>query len=55
MAKKSGGRLVSSAGLVNYYDSEDRRAIHISPVSVVVAAVVIGAAVFILNALFPIV
>ncbi len=53
MAKKSGGRLVSSAGLVNYYDSEDRRAVHISPVAVVVAAAVIGVAIFILNALFP--
>ncbi len=52
MAKKSGGRLVSSAGLVNYYDSEDRRAIHISPVAVLVATAVIGVAVFILNALF---
>jgi preprotein translocase subunit Sec61beta len=52
MAKKSGGRLVSSAGLVNYYDSEDRRAIHISPVAVVVTTAVIGVVVFILNAFF---
>jgi preprotein translocase subunit Sec61beta len=52
MAKKSGGRLVSSAGLVNYYDSEDRRAVHISPVAVVIATAVIGAAIYILNALF---
>ncbi len=51
MAKKSGGRLVSSAGLVNYYDSEDRRAVHISPVAVVVAAGVIGGAVYLLNML----
>ena len=34
MAKKQGGRLLSSAGLVNYYESEDRRAIHISPITV---------------------
>lgn len=47
MAKKSGGRLISSAGLVNYYDSEDKRAVHISPYSVIAftigVAVVIGA------------
>jgi preprotein translocase subunit Sec61beta len=42
MAKKAGGRLVSSAGLVNYYDSEDRRAIHIGPIAVIVAAAAIG-------------
>jgi preprotein translocase subunit Sec61beta len=52
MAKKSGGRLVSSAGLVNYYDSDDRRAIHISPITVIIATIVIGVAVFVLNALF---
>jgi len=49
MAKKSGGRLVSSAGLVNYYDSEDRRAIHINPVAVIVTCVVVGAVILILN------
>ncbi|HWQ67876.1 MAG TPA: preprotein translocase subunit Sec61beta [Methanospirillum sp.] len=49
MAKKSGGRLISSAGLVNYYDSEDRRAVHISPYAVLVAAVSIGAIIFVLN------
>ncbi|MDD4567522.1 preprotein translocase subunit SecG [Methanoculleus chikugoensis] len=52
MAKKSGGRLVSSAGLVNYYDSDDHRAIHISPKTVVVITAVTGVAVFVLNALF---
>ncbi|HZD44110.1 MAG TPA: preprotein translocase subunit Sec61beta [Methanomicrobiales archaeon] len=49
MAKKSGGRLISSAGLVNYYESEDRRAIHIDPMYVVAASVAIGVGVFILN------
>ncbi len=49
MAKKSGGRLISSAGLVNYYDSEDRRAVHISPYIVLAAAVAAGVVVFILN------
>ncbi|MDI6866185.1 preprotein translocase subunit Sec61beta [Methanoculleus sp.] len=52
MAKKSGGRLVSSAGLVNYYDSDDHRAIHISPTVVLAIAVATGVAVYILNLLF---
>jgi len=51
MAKKSGGRLISSAGLVNYYDSEDRRAVHISPYVVLGVAVGIGVVVFLLNLL----
>ena len=42
MAKKQGGRLLSSAGLVNYYESEDRRAIHISPITVMVVAAASG-------------
>ena len=41
MAKKAGGRLISSAGLVNYYESEDRRAVHISPVAVIIAVIAI--------------
>jgi preprotein translocase subunit Sec61beta len=49
MAKKQGGRLLSSAGLVNYYESEDRRAVHISPVAVMVVAAVIGIVVYILD------
>jgi len=49
MAKKSGGRLISSAGLVNYYDSEDRRAVHISPYVVLGLAVGIAVIVFVLN------
>jgi len=49
MAKKAGGRLISSAGLVNYYDSEDRRAVHVSPYSVMAAAVVCGVGIFVLN------
>ena len=49
MAKKRGGRLISSAGLVNYYESEDRRAIHINPYYVIVAAGVIGGIVLLLD------
>jgi preprotein translocase subunit Sec61beta len=51
MAKKRGGRLISSAGLVNYYESEDRRAVHINPYYVIVAAAVIGAVVLALDLL----
>jgi len=53
MAKKQGGRLLSSAGLVNYYESEDRRAIHISPVTVIVVAAVIGIIIMTLNIVYP--
>lgn len=52
MAKKRGGRLVSSAGLVTYYDSEDRRAVHINPVTVLIIAGVIGILTYILNLIF---
>jgi len=53
MAKKQGGRLLSSAGLVNYYESEDRRAVHISPIAVMVGAAVIGIIILALNIVFP--
>ena len=49
MAKKQGGRLLSSAGLVNYYESEDRRAIHISPIAVMAVAAGIGIIILILD------
>jgi preprotein translocase subunit Sec61beta len=52
MAKKPGGRLISSAGLVNYYESEDKRAIHINPVAVLVAAVVISVIILVLDIVF---
>ncbi|WOF15956.1 preprotein translocase subunit Sec61beta [Methanoplanus sp. FWC-SCC4] len=51
-AKNKGGRLVSSAGLVTYYDSEDRRSIHISPKAVLIAAVAIGIIIAALNHIF---
>jgi len=52
MAKKQGGRLLSSAGLVHYYESEDRRAVHISPVTVMVVAAAIGIVIYILDLVF---
>jgi preprotein translocase subunit Sec61beta len=54
MAKKKGGRLLSSAGLVNYYESEDRRAIHISPIAVIAVAAAIGIIILILNIVYGI-
>jgi len=53
MAKKQGGRLLSSAGLVNYYESEVRRAIHISPITVMVVAAAIGIIIMALEIAFP--
>jgi preprotein translocase subunit Sec61beta len=53
MAKKQGGRLLSSAGLVNYYESEDRRAVHISPIAVMVVAAAIGIIIMTINIVFP--
>jgi preprotein translocase subunit Sec61beta len=52
MAKKQGGRLLSSAGLVNYYESEDRRAVHISPVTVMIIAAAIGIVIYIMDMVF---
>ncbi|MBP2145698.1 preprotein translocase subunit Sec61beta [Methanofollis sp. W23] len=49
MAKKSGGRLVSSAGLVNYYDSESRRAFHINPMYVLAIATAVGVFILLLD------
>lgn len=49
MAKKKGGQLISSAGLVNYYDSEDRRAVHISPITIIVVAAAIGAFIYVMD------
>jgi preprotein translocase subunit Sec61beta len=52
MAKKQGGRLLSSAGLVNYYESEDRRAVHISPITVMVVTAAIGIVIYILDLIY---
>jgi preprotein translocase subunit Sec61beta len=52
MAKKQGGRLLSSAGLVNYYESEDRRAVHVSPVTVMIIAAAIGIVIYILDLVY---
>ncbi|MDO5843715.1 MAG: preprotein translocase subunit Sec61beta [Methanocorpusculum sp.] len=50
MAKKTGGRgPSSSAGLVTYYDADDKHAIHIKPTYVLVAAAIIGVFIYVIN------
>ncbi|MCQ1537691.1 preprotein translocase subunit Sec61beta [Methanocalculus taiwanensis] len=52
MAKKKGGRMISSAGLVTYYDSEDRRQVTIDPKTVIAVSAGIGVFIFIMNLIF---
>ncbi len=52
MAKKQGGRLISSAGLVNYYESTDRRAVQINPYVVAIVAVSVGVIIYLLDVLY---
>jgi len=50
MATKNSGRgLSSSAGLVTYYDADDRKAFHIKPMMVLVIAGVFGVFIYMLN------
>ena len=50
--KKSGGSgLMSSAGLMRYYDA-DKKAIHVDPKTVMIAGAAIGFIVLLLNANF---
>ena len=44
------GGLMSSAGLVRYFDAEDRNAIRIDPKTVVAFGVLFGVLVLVLNA-----
>jgi preprotein translocase subunit Sec61beta len=50
MSSSDGGGLMSSAGLVRYFDAEDRNAITIDPRTIVGFGVLFGALVFLLNA-----
>jgi len=53
MAKKSGERgPSSSAGLVTYYDADDKTAIHIKPSHVLIVAAGLGLLIYILNLVF---
>jgi preprotein translocase subunit Sec61beta len=47
---ENSGGLMSSAGLVRYFDAEDRNAIRIDPRTVVAFGVLFGIGVLILNA-----
>ncbi len=51
--KSSGNGLMSSAGLMRYYDA-DKKAIHINPKAVIATGVVIGLALLVLDASFGI-
>jgi preprotein translocase subunit Sec61beta len=46
---QNSGGLMSSAGLVRYFDAEDRNAIRISPKTVVAFGVLFGFLVMVLN------
>ena len=50
MSSQGGGGLMSSAGLVRYFDSEDRNAPRIDPKTVVAFGILFGALIQILNA-----
>jgi preprotein translocase subunit Sec61beta len=48
---QNSGGLMSSAGLVRYFDAEDRNAIRIDPKTVIAFGVLFGVGVLVLNAL----
>ena len=50
MSGSDGSGLMSSAGLVRYFDAEDRNAIHIDPKTVVAFGAFFGVFVMLLNA-----
>ncbi|MEF8827026.1 MAG: preprotein translocase subunit Sec61beta [Halapricum sp.] len=50
MSSSDGSGLMSSAGLVRYFDAEDRNAIRIDPKTVVAFGAMLGVFVLILNA-----
>ena len=50
MSSDSGG-LMSSAGLVRYFDAEDKNTIRIDPRTIVAFGVLFGALVLVLNAM----
>jgi Sec61beta family. len=49
--KSSGNGLMSSAGLMRYYEA-DKKAIHVNPKTVITVGIVIGIAILILDANF---
>jgi preprotein translocase subunit Sec61beta len=51
MSSSDSGGLMSSAGLVRYFDAEDRNAIRIDPKTVVAFSAAFGVLVLVLNAM----
>ena len=51
MSSQDGGGLMSSAGLVRYFDAEDRNAVRIDPRTVVAFGALFGIGVQVLNLL----
>jgi preprotein translocase subunit Sec61beta len=51
MSSNDGGGLMSSAGLVRYFDAEDNNAIRIDPRTVIATGAFTGLLVLVLNAL----
>ncbi|MFC6826709.1 preprotein translocase subunit Sec61beta [Halopelagius fulvigenes] len=47
---QNSGGLMSSAGLVRYFDAEDRNAIRLDPKTIVAFGLLFGVAVLVLNA-----
>ena len=50
--KSSGNGLMSSAGLMRYYDADDKRALKISPKIIMVAGLLIGVGILMLEISF---
>jgi preprotein translocase subunit Sec61beta len=50
MSSSDGGGLMSSAGLVRYFDAEDNNAIRIDPRTIIAFGVLFGALILVLNA-----
>jgi len=50
--KRQGAGPMSSAGLVRYYESEDKSAVHINPRSIILACILSAAIVLALNFMF---
>jgi preprotein translocase subunit Sec61beta len=50
MSSSDGGGLMSSAGLVRYFDAEDNNAVRIDPKTIVAFGALFGALILVLNA-----
>jgi preprotein translocase subunit Sec61beta len=50
MSSSDGGGLMSSAGLIRYFDSEENKGIRIDPKTVIAFSAMLGVLVLLLNA-----